>query len=239
MDRANDLIIDESIKSPIVEAYKTLRTNIQFSMPDGGPQTVLITSSGLAEGKSTTTANLAITMAQSKKRVLLIDGDLRKPVIHRIFNIANLKGLTNILAENVNYRELIKNNIVDGLSIITSGPKPPNPSELLGSQRMRAFIELAKKEFDFIIIDTPPVLAVTDAIILSPAVDGVVLVVGHGQATFEEVARAKSLLERVDARLLGAILNQIPISQTEGYYYYYQEDHTSRARMENMKKAEA
>lgn len=156
MTRSKGLINNKNIKSPIVEAYKTLRTNIQFSMPDGGPRTILITSSSPGEGKSTTSANLAITMVQSNKKVLLVDGDLRKSVMHRIFELSNLKGLTNILAGNEDYREIVKENVVENLDIITAGPKPPNPSELLGSRRMENFLELAKQEYDIIIIDTPP-----------------------------------------------------------------------------------
>lgn len=233
------LINSRDIKSPIVEAYKTLRTNIQFSMPDGGPKTILVTSGTPGEGKSTTSCNLAITMAQSNKRVLLLDGDLRKSVLHRIFGISNLQGLTNILTENADYRKVLKSDVMDNLDIITGGPTPPNPSELLASKRMKAFIESVKMEYDIIILDTPPILAVTDSAILSPLVDGVVLVVGHGQATFEDAAQAKALLERVNAKILGVILNRIPVSQTGGHYYYYEDDSSASRHSQPKKQAGA
>ncbi len=231
------LIDNKDIKSPIVEAYKTLRTNIQFSMPDGGPKTMLITSSTPGEGKTTTVANLAITIAQSNKRVLLVDADLRKSSLHRIFEISNLKGLTNILAENVDYREIVKSNVVDNLDIITAGPKPPNPSELLGSSRARDFIEEAKEEYDYVIFDTPPALAVTDSSILASLVDGVVIVAAYGQATFDGAAQTKAQLERVDAKILGVILNRIPASQaSEHYYYYYYEEDASGTTIRTKSK---
>ena len=240
MKNSKGLISDKNIKSPIVEAYKTLRTNIQFSMPDGGPRTMLITSSNPDEGKSTTSANLAITMAQSNKKVLLVDGDLRKSVMHRIFELSNLKGLTNILAGNEDYREIVKENVVENLDIITAGPKPPNPSELLGSRRMENFLELAKQEYDIIIIDTPPLLAVTDSAVLAPRVDGVVIVAAYGQVTFEAAGNVKALLERVNARILGVILNRIPVSEAGGgYYYYYEEDSPTIDSPQSSRKAEA
>lgn len=238
MARSRELIINKSIKSPIVEAYKTLRTNIQFSMPDGGPRTILITSSGPSEGKSTTSANLAISIAQSNKKVLLVDADLRKSVVHRIFELPNLEGLTNILAENRDYKELVKPHVLENLDIITAGPKPPNPSELLGSRKMENFLELAKQEYDTIIVDTPPVLAVTDSVILSPLVDGVVLVLGHGQATFDGVDRVKAMLERAEAKILGVVLNRIPVSENGGhyYYYYYEDDSETTGRNKTTRK---
>ncbi|MFY9296273.1 MAG: CpsD/CapB family tyrosine-protein kinase [Caldicoprobacterales bacterium] len=238
--RFKGLINNKKIKSPIVEAYKTLRTNIQFSMPDGGPRTMIFTSSTPAEGKSTTAANLAISIAQSNKRVLLVDGDLRKSVLHRIFELPNLEGLTNILAENRDYLEVVKPDVLENLDIITAGPKPPNPSELLGSRRMENFLEEAKKEYDTIIIDGPPVLAVTDAVILAPLVDGVVIVSAYGQATFDGVDRTKAMLERVDAKILGVVLNRIPVSQASEhyYYYYYEEDSQPRGQNKTMRKAE-
>lgn len=241
MARSRELIINKSIKSPIVEAYKTLRTNIQFSMPDGGPRTILITSSGPSEGKSTTSANLAISIAQSNKRVLLVDADLRKSVVHRIFELPNLEGLTNILAENRDYKELVKPHVLENLDIITAGPKPPNPSELLGSRRMENFLELAKQEYDTIIIDSPPALPVADSAILSPLVDGVIIVSAYGQATFDGVHRTRSMLERAGAKILGVVLNRIPASQAGShyYYYYYEEDRPKTGYTKSKRKGGA
>ena len=221
VSRIDNLIINEDVKTPIGEAYRTIRTNIQFSMPKGQLRTMLITSSTPEEGKSTTTSNLAITMAESGNRVLLIDADLRKSVIHKMFELPNLKGLTNVLAEDLDYREILRSTKVKGLDILTGGPKPPNPSELLGSDKMRTFLESLKKDYDIIILDTPPVLPVTDAAILASLVDGVVLVSSYGQTTFEGLARAKVQLENVDAKILGVILNKVPASKRGGHYYYY------------------
>lgn len=229
------LISHQKPKSPIAEAYKTLRTNIQFSFPAGNLKVLLVTSSGPAEGKSTTCANLAITMAESGMKVLLLDSDLRKPAQHRTFGIPNNKGLTNALVENADYKELIQNPGIKGLDILTSGPKPPNPSELLGSEKMKAFLEKLKADYDLIILDTPPVLPVTDAAVLSSLADGVVLVAAHGQATYDALYQAKASLEKVNAKILGVLLNRVPVSSHGGYYYYYYYDdqgekHKSRRR---------
>jgi capsular exopolysaccharide synthesis family protein len=221
VSRIDNLIINEDVKTPIGEAYRTIRTNIQFSMPKGQLRTMLITSTGPEEGKSTTTANLAITMAESGNRVLLIDADLRKSVVHKMFQLPNLKGLTNVLAEDLDYREILRSTKVKGLDILTGGPKPPNPSELLGSEKMRTFLESLKKDYDIIILDTPPVLPVTDAAILASQVDGVVIVSSYGHTTFDGLDRAKVQLENVDAKILGVILNKVPTSKRSGHYYYY------------------
>jgi len=226
MIKSTKLVNNENIKSPIAEAYKTLRTNIQFSMTDanGGLKVLLITSSGPTEGKSSTAANLAITMAQSDKKVLLIDCDLRKPVVHRAFSLINSKGLTNILVEGVAYESLVNTTFVDKLGVITSGPKPPNPSELLGSLRMKTLIDKLKESYDTVILDSPPALPVTDAAVLSKLVDGVIIIAEYGQTTFESITQTKSLFEKVNARLLGVVLNRVPANHREYYYYYYQED---------------
>lgn len=227
MNRSQRLIINESIKSPIGEAYRAIRTNIQFSMPKGQLKTILVTSSTPGEGKSTTAANLAITMAESGIRVLLIDADLRKPTIYKLFQVSNLKGLTNVLAEGADYREFIKPTVVEGLDILPAGPNPPNPSELLGSDGMRELLDLAKNHYDLVILDTPPVLPVTDAAILASQVDGVVFITAHGQATFDAVARSKTQLENVGAKILGVILNRVPVSKRSGNSYYYYEGYGS------------
>ena len=224
VSRIDNLIINEDVKTPIGEAYRTIRTNIQFSMPKGQLRTMLITSTGPEEGKSTTTSNLAITMAESGNRVLLIDADLRKSVVHKMFQLPNLKGLTNVLAEDLDYREVLRTTKVQGIDILTGGPKPPNPSELLGSEKMRTFLESLKKDYDIIILDTPPVLPVTDAAILASQVDGVVIVSSYGHTTFDGLDRTKVQLENVGAKILGVILNKVPTSKRGGHYYYYYYD---------------
>lgn len=208
-------------KSPVAEAYRILRTNIEFSSTDRKIKVILVTSSGPAEGKSTTAANTAIAMADANRRVLLIDCDLRKPAIHRMFGLVNIKGLTNILVEGIEYSDITNVTEVENLEIITSGPKPPNPAELLGSRRMKEFLDRVREDYDVVIIDAPPVLPVTDAAVLSQYVDGVILVAGYGVTTFEAAAQAKASLQKVNARILGVVLNGAPVDRGGGYYYYY------------------
>lgn len=225
MLKSTNLIMNSKMSEPIIEAYKTIRTNIQFSSLDKSVQMLLMTSANPSEGKTTTICNLAITLAQSEKKVLLIDCDLRKPAIHRTFNILNAKGLTNILAENLDYSYIANEVGIPCLDVITSGPKPPNPSELLGSSRMKSFLEQMRNKYDFVMLDTPPVLPVTDATILSQLVDGVILVVRYGKTTYESILRAKESLEKVNANLLGTVINDMPITgEHASYYYYYSND---------------
>lgn len=207
-------------KSPISEAYRVLRTNLQFTGVDTPLQCVVITSSGPSEGKSTTVANLAVTFAHSGSRVLILDADLRKPRIHKMFNLANKTGATNAILDPDNVGEYIQNSIVDGLHILTSGPIPPNPSELLGSIRMKNLITILRGMYDFILIDTPPVCMVTDAQILSTMADGTAIVAASGQVAIEDLNRAKTLLQNVNANILGVILNK-KVRDSNAYYYYY------------------
>ncbi len=209
-------------KSPISEAYRTLRTNLQFKFKNlNDKMVVMVTSSAPKEGKSTTVANLAITMAQMGSRTLLVDTDLRRPVIHSIFNLQKDKGITNYLMNRLTFEEIIKPSIIDNLFIVTSGPIPPNPSEILASQEMKNFIREAKEQFDVILFDSPPVIAVTDAAILSADVDGVVLVVKAHQTHRDAIKRAKNLLDNVNANIFGSLLNGVKIEKTYGSYYYY------------------
>ncbi len=208
-------------KSPISEAYRTLRTNIQFQSLRNNESTMIITSSAPKEGKSTTLANLAITMAQMGSRTLLVDTDLRRPVIHSIFSLKKDKGITNYLMGKMIFEDVVKTTIVDNLYIVTSGPLPPNPSELLASKQMDEFIQIAKDNFDIVLFDSPPVIAVTDAAILSTKVDGVVLVIRAHQTPKDAVKRAKTLLDNVNAPVLGCLLNSVNIERAYGSYYYY------------------
>jgi len=212
-------------KSPVSEAYRTLRTNLQFSRIEHEIKTILITSAGPKEGKSTTAANLAIAVAQAGKRVVLIDADLRRPVLHSIFGQSKDDGLTNYLMETIPYEKLFKDTFMENLKIITSGALPPNPSELLASNKMKETLDLLSKNFDMVIIDSPPVIAVTDAAILSTKVDGTILVISSGQTNREAVIRAKSLLDSVDCKLLGTLLNGVNVEGMYGSYYYYYYHH--------------
>ncbi|MBP1918617.1 CpsD/CapB family tyrosine-protein kinase [Youngiibacter multivorans] len=231
-----DIITVRDPKSPIAEAFRTLRTNIQFSSFDKSVQTVCITSSGPGEGKSTVSANLAVVMAEAGKRTLLIDCDQRKPMTHKIFKASNLVGLSNLLAGEVTIDNAIKPTVVDNLSIITAGIRPPNPSELLASAKMKHFIEDMKEKFDFIIFDTPPVLIVTDAQLLAGHTDGYLLVVSSGTAERNAAIKSKELLEKVNAKILGVILNKLDVSENSGYGKYYQYYYTEEVAKPTKKR---
>lgn len=208
-------------KSPISEAYRTLRTNISFAAVDEKLQVIMVTSAGQGEGKSTTSANLAVVQAESDKRVLLIDADLRKPTVHRIFHISNRWGLTSLLSGQTTLQDVITDTGVTNLHVIPSGIIPPNPSEMLASNKMKQLLEQLREAYDVIIIDTPPSLAVTDAQIMATRSDGVIMVVEAGSVKREMAMKAKANLEHVQARILGVVLNNIERKESESYYYYY------------------
>ncbi len=212
-------------KSPVSEAYRTLRTNLQFSKVDQKLNTILITSAGPKEGKSTTAANLAIAMAQTGQKILLIDADLRRPVIHSIFGVPKDEGLTNYLMDALPEEKLFKPTFLSNLFLVTSGVLPPNPSELLASHKMEQTLEQLKKKFDLIIIDSPPVIAVTDAAVLSTKVDGTILIVSAEHTNRDAIVRADSLLKSVNGKLLGALLNGVNVEGMYGSYYYYYYHH--------------
>jgi len=237
------LIVEKEPKSIAAEAYRTLRTNIQYSSFDNNIKTILVTSSGPAEGKSTTAGNLALSMAQSDKKVLIIDCDLRKPTVHKKFNISNEKGLSNYLIGEVKLDEVMT-KYSDNLYLLTSGTIPPNPAEMLSSKKMKEFLESMKNQFDSIIIDSPPVLAVTDAQILSTIVEGVLLVVATGETEKEATIKSKELLKKVSANILGVVMTKMPVNTGKGYgygygygyYYYYGEDHKKHTKRSKKKK---
>jgi non-specific protein-tyrosine kinase len=216
------LVASVESKAPESEAYRTLRTNIQFSSVDRPARTLLITSSGPSEGKSTTTANLATVMAQTGQRVIAVDADLRRPVLHRVFGVPNNTGLTTALlaGDGMSLEGQLRPTKVENLLVLTSGPIPPNPSEMLGSHRMASLIESLTQLADVVIFDSPPVLAVTDAAVLGRQVDGVVLVVDARRTRELVLARAVSDLQNTGANVLGIVLNRLD-SRSGGYYYYY------------------
>ncbi|MBC2581554.1 CpsD/CapB family tyrosine-protein kinase [Clostridium sp. DJ247] len=232
-----DLITIKNPKSPIAEAYRTLRTNIQFSSFDNKVQTIVVTSSGPGEGKSTTAANLAVVMAESGAKTILIDCDQRKPRLHKVFSFTNKVGISDLLVGNVKFEDAVKHTENKDLDILTSGTRPPNPAELLASEKMKQFVEDLREKYDCIVIDTPPIIAVTDAQLLSRYADGCLLVIASAQAEREAAIRAKALLEKVDAKILGVVLNKLEVHE-KGYYgyyysYYYGED---GGQIKNKKK---
>lgn len=220
MAHSRTLVTHTSSRSPVSEQYKTIRTNIQFSSLDQQIRSIVVTSSGPAEGKSTTAANLAVVFAQQGKKVLLMDGDMRKPTVHYTFQLPNLTGLTNVLSKQTEFANAIKKTEVENLSVLVTGPIPPNPAELLGSQSMDKLMEDLYDAYEVILIDTPPVLAVTDAQILANKCDGTILVVNSGRTHVDAAVKAKDLLETVNAKLLGVVLNQKKMSDSNYYYYY-------------------
>ncbi|MBV7505579.1 CpsD/CapB family tyrosine-protein kinase [Bacillus sp. sid0103] len=211
------LITKLSPRSSISEQYRTVRTNIQFSSVGEDVKTILVTSASPGEGKSMTAANLAVVYAQQGKSVLLIDADLRKPTVHYTFRVDNSRGLSNILAGGATLVEAVITSEVENLNILTSGPIPPNPSELLASKRMNALIEEARHFYDIILFDTPPILVVTDAQILANICDGSVLVVRSKCTEFDPAQKAIEVLNAAEGKILGAILNDSDKKESDYY----------------------
>ena len=220
------LIAVREPRSPVVEAFRSLRTNIQFAGVDQPVRTLLVTSAGPAEGKSTVAANLAVVMAQAGLKVTLIDCDLRRPTLHKQFGQVNRAGLTDmILRDPSQWSGLTSASGVPNLSLLLSGSLPPNPSELLGSKRMHQLVHYLHQFNDIVIIDAPPLLPVTDALVLAPLTDGVVLVIDHGGTRIGEALQGKVQLDQSGARILGAVMNKIPTGR-RGYSYYYRHYYT-------------
>jgi len=219
--QAVSLITLADSRSPISEQYRTIRTNIQFSMIDKEFKTLVVTSSGPGEGKSTTAANLAVVFADSGSRVLLVDADMRKPAVAKTFALSNHQGFSTLLTDrDTHVTQLAQPSGVANLSILTSGPKPPNPSEMIGSIRMGQVMEQLRENYDMIIFDMPPVVAVTDAQIMSSIVDGTMLVVREGVSDKRALTKAQQLLDMVNANLLGVVYNGATKATDQGYYYY-------------------
>ncbi|MCF8146710.1 MAG: polysaccharide biosynthesis tyrosine autokinase [Deltaproteobacteria bacterium] len=219
--RSVDLVCLHSPKSTASEAYRGIRTNILFSSAGAAPQVILVTSPGPREGKTITSANLAIAMAQSGTRVALIDCDLRRPKIHSLFGVARDRGITNLLVSSDGIEKTVVHSRIPNLDLVLSGPLPPNPSEMLGSARMDDLLKELRKRYDRILIDSPPITAVTDSIILSKYVDGVVLVIRAGDTIREVAKNGLNQLQAVGAPILGGVLNAVDIGKDKYYYYYY------------------
>jgi protein-tyrosine kinase len=216
----NTLITISNPRSPIAEAYRALRTNLEFSNLDKSLRSLLVTSAGAEEGKSTTLANLAVTLAQSGKRVILVDADLRRPTQHQIFGLKNNAGLTDMVRDDAMLATPpLQETSVPNLQVLTSGQLPPNPAEVLGSKRMSEILTALSQNADIVLLDAPPLLAVTDAAVLSSRVDGVLLVVSAGKTKRENARKAQSQLEKINARVIGAVLNNVKADSNAQTYY--------------------
>ena len=219
---------------PIVESYRALRTNVTFVGAEKPLQFIAVTSPGPREGKSTTAINLALTLAQSGRRTILVDGDLRRSTIHRAFGLVQEPGLTDILIGGVSTAEGIRPEVAEKLDLLPSGSTPPNPSELLGSSAMDALIKELRHDYEYVIVDTPPTLPVTDAAVVASNADATILVVRSGDTEETAAQRALDQLRRVRARIAGAVLNAVSPKKDPQYSYYsysYRRSPPSRSRI--------
>lgn len=222
------LIVHEKPKSPISEAYRSIRTNIQFANIDKEMKTIMFTSTNKSEGKTTTISNIALTMADAGHRILVVDCDFRNPSIHKAFGITNKYGVTDVLLKGKDHKEYLNHIMThDNLDVLTAGKVPRNPSELLYSNSMRKLMEEFKKDYDYVMVDSPPILPVTDATVMATYMDGVVLVCASGVAEVESTRKAVDSLKKVGANIIGAVLNRTPVKHKEySNYYYYDERKT-------------
>ncbi|WP_346873789.1 CpsD/CapB family tyrosine-protein kinase [Clostridium sp. UBA5988] len=212
-------IVEKDPKSIAAESYRTLRTNLQYSSFDEEYKVIVVTSAEPGEGKSTTAGNLALSIAEGDKKVVLIDCDLRKPSLHKKFEISNTTGLSDVIVGKESI-SVVGHRHNKNLTILTSGKIPPNPSEMLGSKSMKALLEALKKIFDYVILDTPPVQAVTDAQILSNRADGTLLVIRSEKTKKDSVVNSINLLKKVNANIIGTVLNGVDTKRNNYYYYY-------------------
>lgn len=221
----NGLITMALPSSAISEQFRTLRTNIQFSMVDNNLKALSVVSAAPNAGKSTVSANLAVTFASQGTRVLIADCDFRRPTVHKNFSLPNGHGMTTLLTDKSgSIEDYIQTTKMENLFVMTSGPIPPNPAELLSSKRMIQLEQELEAMFDLVIYDTPPLLGFADAQIIAGRVDGVIFVVNHGVATKDDVLRASESLKMVNANVLGAVYNRVPINGSDNSYYYYNQE---------------
>lgn len=218
-----ELVVFNRPKSPVSEAYRSIRTNIQFANIDKNVKAIVVTSSTKSEGKTTTLSNLAITMADLGKKIIVVDCDLRKPRIHKAFGLTNIGGVSDILLNSAYYTDYIKKTDIKNLDILTAGQIPSNPSEMISSNSMKKLLNQIRDDYDYMFIDAPPAVVVTDASILSTIADGVILVCSSGNVEIELAMSAKQSLLNVGANILGVVLNKVNIESKSFYYsYYYQ-----------------
>jgi capsular exopolysaccharide synthesis family protein len=221
-------IISNGVPANFSESFRGIRTNVLFSSAQEGSKSIVVTSTGPGEGKSMVASNLAISLAQAGQRVLIVDADMRKPKAHEIFGVTQEPGLSNLLVGNAKASESVRKTAVPGLWIVAAGRIPPNPAELVGSPRFRDFLESLKDHFEWVIIDSPPVMAVTDASLIAHHASGVLFVVGAEMTSRQNAQRALDQLEQVQARFIGSVLNRVDLKHNAYYYsQYYRREYTS------------
>ncbi len=234
-----ELLLNADARSPLAEAYRHLRTSVLLSSAGGAPQSLLVTSSHPSEGKTTTAVNTALILEQTGSNVLIIDGDMRRPRLHKILELENQDGLSTILSRKMDEPEMlamIKHHEPSGLYVLSSGPIPPNPAELIGSEEMRRLMTVLKSNFAHIVIDSPPIASFTDSVLLSALVDGVMLVVHGGYSSRTIVWRSKQVLLDVGAKIFGVVLNNVNLQPSDYYYKYYHNDNYYKAE-EDMEES--
>lgn len=222
-----NLVTQNDPKNPAAEAYRVIRTGIQFAQAGKELQTIALTSCTPNEGKSTTIANLAVVLTQAGKSVLLIDCDMRNPTVHKNFNLSNKVGLSSCISMGTALSDAVQKTSIEGLYALTGGVITPNPSELLGSEQMKNVLQRAKEQYDYVLIDTPPVMPVTDALIVGRFVDGMILVIASAEVKVEMARDVKNQLVNAGANILGVVLNKVRSEHHGygyGYYYYYGND---------------
>ena len=228
-----NLVTQNDPKNPAAEAYRVIRTGIQFAQAGKEMKTIALTSCTPNEGKSTTIANLAVVLTQAGKSVLLIDCDMRNPTVHKNFNLSNKVGLSSCISMGTPLSEAVQATKIENLYALTGGVVPPNPSELLGSEKMKRLVEEAGEQYDYVLIDTPPVMPVTDALIVSRFVDGIILVIASGEVKVEMARDVKNQLVNAGANIIGVVLKKVRSEHHGygyGYYYYYGSDGTKQKK---------
>lgn len=229
--------IKQNLSETVEEAYKVLRTNIQFCEIDKKIKVITITSYTPGEGKTTTSTNLAISMAKSGMNVLLVDADLRKPMVLKQLGRTDFKGLSNYLLNRASFEEIVNDTNIEGFYFITCGVKPINPAELLGAGRFKEFIKAARSQFDLVIIDTPPLGSVIDCAIIAAQADGTIIVMQQKAVKFQHAMHMKEQLAKVNARILGVVLNNVEKSSYREYYGSYDYYGGRRKYIENWLKS--
>ena len=219
--KADDTLLTESAPFHIREAFKTIRTNLLFTLATTGSKTVVVASAMPNEGKSTTAVNLSVVLAQTGAQVLLMDCDLRKPSVHRLFKLSSDKGLTSILCGIDKIEEALNENVVPNLDVITAGPMSPNPSELLGSSRMSDLLNIVQKAYDYVVLDASPINIVSDAVIVAKQTAGIVLITRQGQSRHDQLQKAIESCEFAGVNILGIVVNESRSANSNYYGYRY------------------